>query len=260
QLLRYCRPYKGGNNEEVVVDAESLQDGRWYVMVRAYSDYSGLSLSAAYQTDIAPENVAPTAGISYQSQGLAVSYTDTSTDSDGSVVNWAWDFGDGNTSTEQNPSHTYTADGSYTVALTVTDDDGATNATSQVVAVEAGSTGGGASYSNEQPLVIDDNNWLGVKSSIAVDRTGDSGLVTTSVKIVHDDAAQLLIKLRAPDGTKWYVSNYEAGNVADGIEKTLTFDASNIDSEGTWKLYLYDRTSGVEGYLDNWSITFPSAQ
>jgi PKD repeat protein len=48
---------------------------------------------------------------------LTVNFTDAST---GSVDSWAWDFGDGGTSTAQNPSYTYTAAGTYTVALTVT--------------------------------------------------------------------------------------------------------------------------------------------
>ncbi|MCK5941744.1 MAG: PKD domain-containing protein, partial [Planctomycetes bacterium] len=46
---------------------------------------------------------------------LAVQFTDAST---GVPTTWAWDFGDGNTSTEQNPSHTYATAGSYTVQLT----------------------------------------------------------------------------------------------------------------------------------------------
>jgi PKD repeat protein len=37
------------------------------------------------------------------------------------LVSWGWNFGDGGTSTLQNPSHTYTANGSYTVSLTVSD-------------------------------------------------------------------------------------------------------------------------------------------
>lgn len=49
--------------------------------------------------------------------GVTVDFTDDST---GNITSWAWDFGDGGTSTDQNPSHTYAADGSYTVALTVT--------------------------------------------------------------------------------------------------------------------------------------------
>jgi PKD repeat protein len=47
---------------------------------------------------------------------LTVTFSDFSTgDPDG----WLWDFGDGDTSTEQNPAHTYTAIGTYTVTLTV---------------------------------------------------------------------------------------------------------------------------------------------
>ena len=48
---------------------------------------------------------------------LYVQFTDAST---GTVTSYAWDFGDGNTSTEQNPSHTYLTAGNYTVNLTVT--------------------------------------------------------------------------------------------------------------------------------------------
>jgi PKD repeat protein len=47
---------------------------------------------------------------------LTVNFTDTSA---GSVTSWAWDFGDGATSTAQNPSHTYAAVGTYTVTLNV---------------------------------------------------------------------------------------------------------------------------------------------
>jgi PKD repeat protein len=53
---------------------------------------------------------------------LLVSFTDQSTNP---VTSWAWDFGDGGTSTLQNPTHTYTAAGSYTVALTVSGPGGA---------------------------------------------------------------------------------------------------------------------------------------
>jgi PKD repeat protein len=55
----------------------------------------------------------PTSGVG----PLNVSFTDTST---GGPTGWTWDFGDGTTSTAQNPSHTYTAPGTYDVKLTVT--------------------------------------------------------------------------------------------------------------------------------------------
>jgi PKD repeat protein len=48
---------------------------------------------------------------------LAVQFTDQST---GSISSWLWDFGDGETSTAQHPTHTYESGGDYTVGLTVT--------------------------------------------------------------------------------------------------------------------------------------------
>ena len=56
----------------------------------------------------------------------ACSFTDRSTDADGTVTAWRWAFGDGGTSTSRNPTHVYAAAAStYTVALTVTDNAGA---------------------------------------------------------------------------------------------------------------------------------------
>lgn len=56
--------------------------------------------------------------------GESIQFTDTSTDSDGTVEEWRWNFGDGTTSTEQHPSHTFRAPGTYNVQLVVTDDEG----------------------------------------------------------------------------------------------------------------------------------------
>jgi len=57
----------------------------------------------------------------------AVHFYDTSSDPDGSIVSWHWDFGDGQTSTIKNPSHNYADKGTYWVALIVEDNDGDQN-------------------------------------------------------------------------------------------------------------------------------------
>jgi len=88
-------------------------------------------------------NAAPTANFTYTTSGLTASFTDTSSDSDGSIVSRSWNFGDGSTSSSANPSHTYASAGTYTVTLTVTDDDSATNTKTQSVTVSSGGGGGG---------------------------------------------------------------------------------------------------------------------
>jgi len=58
----------------------------------------------------------PTTGVGT----TVVHFTDKST---GNITAWAWDFDDGGNSTEQNPAHTYTKNGNYTITLTITTPD-----------------------------------------------------------------------------------------------------------------------------------------
>ena len=64
---------------------------------------------------------------------LAVNFTDTST---GAPTSWQWDFGDGQSSTTRNPSHTYSDPGTYTVTLTATNANGSSTASKLVTATE----------------------------------------------------------------------------------------------------------------------------
>ena len=82
-----------------------------------------------------PTNAEPTAAFSWEATELVVDFTDASTDSDGTIATRAWDFGDTQTSTETNPTITYAAAGTYTVSLTVTDDDGATDTVTHDVTI-----------------------------------------------------------------------------------------------------------------------------
>lgn len=62
----------------------------------------------------------PVSAFNFNSNGLTVTFTDQSS---GTVTDWDWDFGDGNTSTQQNPVHTYAAPGQYTICFTAYNND-----------------------------------------------------------------------------------------------------------------------------------------
>ena len=80
---------------------------------------------------------------------LTVRFTDTST---GDPTGWNWSFGDGNTSDERNPAHTYTVPGSYPVRLRTTNSGGTNNETKvNYITVNPAYTQPAASFSADPP-------------------------------------------------------------------------------------------------------------
>jgi len=88
---------------------------------------------------IVMQNSPPIADFSYDPEyptiNTIIQFTDLSTDSDGNIVSWSWDFGDGNTSVLQDPTHNYSTPGEYIVSLTVTDNELALGTIEKVIAV-----------------------------------------------------------------------------------------------------------------------------
>jgi PKD repeat protein len=82
----------------------------------------------------------PYAKFSSSLSGATISCDDQSTDNDGTIIRWYWNFGDGSSSYSKNPSHTYSKSGSYNVKLTVTDDDGNKDDYSKTIKVTVPST------------------------------------------------------------------------------------------------------------------------
>jgi PKD repeat protein len=83
-------------------------------------------------------NQPPTASFTYTCTGLTCSFNaSTSVDSDGTVIGYAWDFGDGGSGLGVSASRTYSTAGTYTVGLRVTDNSGGTGTTSKTVTVTA---------------------------------------------------------------------------------------------------------------------------
>ena len=134
-----CRPYVAGNSETCTMSP--VQTGTYYVMVNTYAAYSGVTLKGSYT---APgSGGTPTANFTFTTSGLTANFTDTSTDSGGTIGSHAWTFGDSGTSTAASPSHTYAAAGTYSVTETVTDSiNGHTSSKTSSVTVSTASCGG----------------------------------------------------------------------------------------------------------------------
>jgi PKD repeat protein len=107
-------------------------------------------------------NTGPTADFSATplsgDEPLTVSFTDASTSDDG-ITSWQWDFGDGGTSTQQNPTHTYTQDGVYTVSLVVREADADDDTETKTNYIAVSDTGPTAAFSavpssGNEPLTV----------------------------------------------------------------------------------------------------------
>ena len=154
-------------------------------------------------------NTPPTANFSSTVNGLTVQFTDTSTDSDGSIASRSWNFGDGTTSTAANPSKTYSAAGTYTVTLTVTDDDGATATKTASVTVSGG--GGGSVLNKGVPVTgLSASTGASLNYTMVVP-AGASNLKFTTSGGSGD--ADLYVKFgSAPTDSSYDCRPYQSGN------------------------------------------------
>jgi len=101
-------------------------NGSYTVALRVEDKDGGLSDIVTGQVtinDLAPAAAFTKSGTSVP-EGSAVAFSDASTSYPDNISTWQWNFGDGTTGSDRNPSHVYNDNGIYTVGLVLTDDDG----------------------------------------------------------------------------------------------------------------------------------------
>ncbi|KQR53546.1 cell surface protein [Leifsonia sp. Leaf336] len=116
-----------------------LQGGSYNVTLTVTDNQGATNTTSQGVSVVAPPpNQPPVAAFTSSSTYLAASFDGTtSSDPDGTVASWAWDFGDGSTGTGSTATHTYASAGTFQVKLTVTDDKGAQTSVTNPITVVA---------------------------------------------------------------------------------------------------------------------------
>lgn len=141
--------------------------GKYWVdlVARDILDNSGEEDNAASFTVVEEKKEPPKASFTYfpttnLSIMVTIQFEDTSTDPDGTIVSWSWDFGDNIISNDQNPTYRYIDKGTYTVKLTVTDNDGLKDIKTREIAIQNLAPTAKFMYSPETPTVGEIVNFM----------------------------------------------------------------------------------------------------
>ncbi|MFC2095489.1 PKD domain-containing protein [Candidatus Bipolaricaulota bacterium] len=204
---------------------------------RQTSVTAGLTSTVSVTLTAIPTNNPPVANFTFSPPspivGDLVSFdASTSSDSDGSISSYAWNFGDGNSASGQFTTHTFTSSGTHSVTLTVTDNEGAQDALTKSVAVGSSEDVGWVSpISHDDPAA----NW------VVEERAYDDDIDRN----YNTDAEYL----RMPPGwTSYLVLNAPAGGIQSDRIRVLVGDPVRGANIFSWDIDVYRDDVWVDVY------------
>ncbi len=218
-------------------------DGTWTVTVTA-TDAQGASTVATAQVVI--DNVAPTGVLTTEDQGdegESLYFAVIATDPGDDTISISWDFGDGSAeATSAITSHTFTDDGSYTVTLTLTDEDGGETTYEVPVTVD------NVAPAFQQPLSVPAVAYEGVDYDATLTATdpGDDAftytLVTGPDGMTLDDAT----------GEITWVPSYDQALEGSASVTVKVTDDEGAEAEVSWEITIHTADSDGDGMADTW--------
>jgi len=250
-----------------------VDNGTYAVTLTVRDEDNGTSNTTKY-VDVS--NVAPVAGFSFTPSSPrdidVIHFSDGSYDTDGNIVSWKWEFGDGHDSTSQNPTHTYSDDGTYEVNLTVTDDDGASSSFVNIIGIRNAPPTAEFSYVPSSPNDLDnisfyDNSidadgsvvsysWDFGDGNTSTEKNpshtyADNGIYTVKLIVTDDDGAtdpvlHSVLITNVPPVADFSYAPENATDVDD-----IIFTDNSTDADGTIVNWTWDFGDGNTSYERN---------
>jgi len=270
-IVGYFWDFGDGTNATGVTTSHSYADDGTYTVTLTVTDDDGAKGSAnATKTVLNRPPIASfTENATTVLTGVVIHFdASLSSDPDGSIVSYLWNFGDGTSAAGVTADHSYADDGTYTVTLLVTDDDGATDTansiktvlnrppvasftenattvlTGQVISFDAS-----ASYDPDGTLMKyfwtfgDGKNATGVTTTHSY---ADDGTYTVTLTVTDDDGATASVSATKTVLNRSPVAIFTESAETVYINETISFDASSsYDSDGSVVSYFWDFGDGT---------------
>ena len=215
-----------------------------YTVTLTVSDDAGGSDSVSKTIGVGTSNESPSASFTTSPSTSAIDETVSfdasgSTDSDGSIERYEWDFGDGTTGTGRTVTHSFESTGDYTVSLTVTDDAGATDTVAKSITVRTG--GGDGQCGDETKTTTTEGSLGGYWDSIEYTYTPQlSDLCQVSISMSGPSDADFDLYVTT-DGRTPSTYDFDKRSLTQGSQERVVLD--DVESGQTLGI-LVDSYSG----------------